>query len=86
MATAGMAGLEVDHRDHDDARAHLRGSLRVMVLTGSSDQHGYGKPIRIGEHTTTPEACATLLDRVTSGVEPVSACWGRNRGPPVHGL
>lgn len=76
MAAAGMAGLEVEHRDHDDdARAHLRGLAADLglVTTGSSDYHGDGKPNRIGEHTTAPDAYAALLDRVTSDLEPVSA-------------
>jgi predicted metal-dependent phosphoesterase TrpH len=57
LAAAGLAGLEVDHRDHDDAtRARLRDLARTLGLfvTGSSDYHGAGKPNRIGENTTTP--------------------------------
>ncbi len=57
LAAAGLAGLEVDHRDHDDAqRARLRevaASLDLLV-TGSSDYHGAGKPNVIGENTTDP--------------------------------
>jgi predicted metal-dependent phosphoesterase TrpH len=63
MAEAGMAGLEVDHRDHSDAeRAHLRelaDSLGLFV-TGSSDYHGTGKRNLLGENTTDP----TTLTRV----------------------
>lgn len=58
MAGAGLAGLEVDHRDHTaGARAHLRalaGDLGLLV-TGASDYHGVGKPNRLGEHSTAPE-------------------------------
>ncbi|MEE6280537.1 PHP domain-containing protein [Georgenia sp. MJ170] len=58
MAAAGLAGLEVEHRDHDDdARRHLRelaASLSLFV-TGSSDYHGAGKPNRLGENVTAPQ-------------------------------
>jgi predicted metal-dependent phosphoesterase TrpH len=63
LADAGLAGLEADHRDHDDAdRARLRelaGELDLLV-TGSSDYHGTGKLNRIGEHTTDP----AVLDEI----------------------
>jgi 3',5'-nucleoside bisphosphate phosphatase len=55
MAAAGMAGLEVDHRDHDPAdRAHLRALAADLGLftTGASDYHGGGKLNRLGENTT----------------------------------
>ncbi|MCM3660664.1 PHP domain-containing protein [Georgenia satyanarayanai] len=57
MAAAGLAGLEVDHRDHDDgAKAQLRdlASSLGLFVTGSSDYHGTGKPNRLGEHLTDP--------------------------------
>jgi predicted metal-dependent phosphoesterase TrpH len=58
LADAGLAGLEVDHRDHDPAeREHLRslaGALGLLT-TGASDYHGSGKVNRIGENLTTPE-------------------------------
>ncbi len=58
MAAAGLAGLEVDHRDHEPGeRAHLRGLAAELGLftTGSSDYHGTGKVNRIGENGTAPE-------------------------------
>ena len=64
MAAAGMAGLEVDHIDHDDeARAHLRGLAGELGLltTGSSDYHGTNKTVRLGEHSTAPEAYERLV-------------------------
>ncbi len=57
LAAAGLAGLEVDHRDHlPDERVALRGLARDLGLfvTGSSDYHGTGKLNEIGEHTTSP--------------------------------
>jgi predicted metal-dependent phosphoesterase TrpH len=71
MAAAGLAGLEVHHRDHDGAEIRhgldLAASLGLMV-TGSSDYHGVGKSNQLGENTTDPvvleqiEALATGLD------------------------
>jgi hypothetical protein len=46
MARWGLAGIEVDHQDHDEAaRAELRVIARELdlVVTGSSDFHGEGK-------------------------------------------
>ena len=63
MAAAGLAGIEVNHRDHDaDAVRHLTalaGSLRLLV-TGSSDYHGEGKLNRLGEFTTSPEVLEAI--------------------------
>lgn len=57
MAAAGMAGLEVYHRDHSAAEVQhgldLAASLDLFV-TGSSDYHGEGKPNLLGENTTDP--------------------------------
>lgn len=56
LAAAGLAGLEVHHRDHTaDMRDHLHDLARALglLVTGSSDYHGTGKLNRIGEHTTT---------------------------------
>jgi len=55
MASVGLAGLEVHHRDHTpDAVRHLAALARALGLlaTGSSDYHGEGKLNRLGEHTT----------------------------------
>jgi predicted metal-dependent phosphoesterase TrpH len=63
LADAGLAGLEVDHRDHDaDTRAHLRDLAAALGLfvTGSSDYHGAGKFNRLGENTTSPQVLETI--------------------------
>jgi predicted metal-dependent phosphoesterase TrpH len=74
MAAAGLAGLEVDHRDNAPAdRDRLRalaGELGLLV-TGASDYHGAGKDNRLGEHTTDPEVLDALLGQATSAVAPV---------------
>ena len=76
LAAAGLAGLEVDHRDNAPAdRERLRalaGELGLLV-TGASDYHGSGKDNRLGEHTTDPAVLEALLGQVTSGVAPVSS-------------
>ncbi|PFG42377.1 hypothetical protein ATJ88_1035 [Isoptericola jiangsuensis] len=66
LAAAGMAGLEVDHRDHDDVeRSALRGLATDLglLVTGSSDYHGTGKLNRIGERTTAPEVLDAIAAR-----------------------
>jgi predicted metal-dependent phosphoesterase TrpH len=76
LAAAGLAGLEVDHRDNAPAdRERLRalaGELGLLV-TGASDYHGSGKDNRLGEHTTDPAVLEALLGQVTSGVALVSS-------------
>jgi predicted metal-dependent phosphoesterase TrpH len=76
MVEAGLAGIEVDHREHDAAaRAGLRDLARRygLVRTGGSDYHGTGKPNRLGENTTDPRALERLLEQVTSGVRVLHA-------------
>lgn len=66
LAQAGLAGLEVHHRDHDAAeRARLLGLAHDfgLLVTGSSDYHGAGKLNRLGEHTTAPEVLASIVER-----------------------
>jgi len=64
LAGAGLAGLEVDHPDHDEAeRARLRAlaaGLRLLT-TGGSDDHGGLTGHRLGAETTTPEAFGQLM-------------------------
>jgi 3',5'-nucleoside bisphosphate phosphatase len=68
MAAAGMAGLEVHHRDHSaDQVRHgldLASSLDLFV-TGSSDYHGAGKPNLLGENTTDPLVLQRIEDLAT---------------------
>jgi predicted metal-dependent phosphoesterase TrpH len=68
MAAAGLAGLEVDHRDNPpEARSHLRGLAADLglLVTGASDYHGTGKPNRLGENTTEPAVLEQLLASAT---------------------
>jgi hypothetical protein len=64
MAEAGLAGLEVDHRDNPpDERARLRDLARDLdlLVTGASDYHGSGKDNRLGENTTAPEVLEAIV-------------------------
>jgi 3',5'-nucleoside bisphosphate phosphatase len=65
LADRGMAGIEVDHQDHDPAtRDKLRAIARNLglVATGSSDHHGTGKVGHdLGCNTTDPEEFDRLL-------------------------
>jgi len=68
LVDAGLFGLEVDHRDNPTAsRGHWLGLAERfgLVTTGSSDYHGAGKPNRLAENTTSPEAYAAIVARGT---------------------
>jgi 3',5'-nucleoside bisphosphate phosphatase len=64
LAAAGLAGLEVDHPDHDEVE---RARLRVLaadlglVITGGSDDHGDLTGHRLGVETTSPAAFEKLM-------------------------
>lgn len=63
MIDAGLLGLEVEHRDNpEEGRAFLRGlaAEHGLLMTGSSDYHGAGKPNLLGENTTSPEVLARI--------------------------
>lgn len=60
---AGLDGLEIDHRDNaSDDRDELRkiAQSRGILVTGSSDYHGSGKPNLLGENLTSP----AVLERI----------------------
>jgi predicted metal-dependent phosphoesterase TrpH len=73
LSEAGLAGLEVDHQDHDAGdRDRLRAIARNLglVVTGSSDYHGMGKRDHdLGVNTTAPEEYARLLDLAAGAAE-----------------
>ena len=75
LAAAGLAGLEADHEDHDRAeREHVRGLAADLglLVTGSSDFHGTHKTVRLGAHTTGPEAYERIV-ALARGVTPVAS-------------
>ncbi len=75
LAEAGLAGLEVDHRDNPpEARERLRvlaGELGLLV-TGASDYHGSGKDNRLGENSTDPQVLSAIVEQAT-GTQVVAA-------------
>ena len=66
MTEAGLAGLEVRHRDNSPAQqrrlSDIAASLGLLV-TGSSDYHGAGKPNVLGENTTSPDVLDAIEER-----------------------
>jgi predicted metal-dependent phosphoesterase TrpH len=63
---AGLDGVEVFHRDNGpEGRTSLMDLARErdLIVTGSSDYHGTGKPNRLGENTTAPEQLARIIRR-----------------------
>ena len=65
MAEAGLAALEMNHRDQDPEQ---REQVRLLAqrlglgLSGASDYHGTGKPNRLGENLMPPELLEQIVD------------------------
>lgn len=73
MIEAGLGGLEIAHRDNPDAaRAQLSelAARHNLIVTGSSDYHGAGKPNRLGENLTSVQSLRRIAAE-SSGVTPV---------------
>ena len=67
MIEAGLGGFEAFHRDVAPHVAQWLQQLAFkhdLVLTGSSDYHGTGKPNRLGENLTAPEMFERLKAQV----------------------
>ncbi|MCH6469551.1 PHP domain-containing protein [Sinomonas terrae] len=63
MIDAGLAGLEVYHRDNPEARRPFLLELAErngLFVTGSSDYHGLGKVNQLGENTTSVEVLGEI--------------------------
>jgi len=63
MIDAGLAGLEIYHRDNpEEGRTFLRriAERYGLLITGSSDYHGAGKPNLLGENLTSAEVFARI--------------------------
>ncbi len=68
MIDAGLLGLEVEHRDNpEEARVELRKIARDngLLITGSSDYHGSGKPNLLGENVTSEETFEAITELAT---------------------
>ena len=58
LKSAGLNGIEVDHRDHGANERNILRNIALeldLIITGSSDFHGTGKLNLIGENVTSPE-------------------------------
>lgn len=63
MIDAGLAGLEIEHRDNPAEGKEFLYKLAAkheLIVTGSSDYHGTGKPNRLGENLTSPDSLARI--------------------------
>ncbi|MEV4774252.1 PHP domain-containing protein [Microbacterium sp. LWH12-1.2] len=68
LIAAGLGGFEIDHRENTAAgkkMLHEIAAKHDLIITGSSDYHGTGKPNRPGENTTSEDMVARLIDRAT---------------------
>lgn len=73
LIDAGLGGVEVGHRENTDAgRATLLEIARAhdLIVTGSSDYHGDGKPNRLAENSTDPSQLERIVDQA-SGSAPI---------------
>ncbi|MDN3494695.1 PHP domain-containing protein [Planococcus sp. APC 4015] len=73
MLDAGLAGFELGHREN--VQPGIRMLQRIvadhdLIVTGSSDYHGLGKPNLPGENTTSDDMLARIVDS-GSGTDPV---------------
>jgi 3',5'-nucleoside bisphosphate phosphatase len=75
MAEAGLAGLEVRHRDNPAESQTRLVSLAAelgLLVTGASDYHGSGKENRLGENVTDPDTFEAIV-AMASGTDLVVA-------------
>jgi len=73
LIEAGLGGFELDHRENTpEGRAVLAELVAEhdLIVTGSSDYHGSGKPNRPGENTTSDAMVARIV-AAASGTAPV---------------
>jgi len=73
MLDAGLAGFELGHRENVEpgiGRLRALVSERDLIVTGSSDYHGRGKPNIPGENTTGDEMVRRIIGAGT-GSAPV---------------
>lgn len=66
MAKHGLAGIEVHHRDNSHADRNFLLELATaydLLVTGSSDYHGSGKPNQLGENLTRPQVLTAIAQQ-----------------------
>jgi len=75
VAAGGLAGLEVNHPDHDQAeraRLYALASDLRLIVTGGSDDHGTFNNAGLGRELTPPGSYEQLLS-IATGDKPVPA-------------
>ncbi|UPL11647.1 PHP domain-containing protein [Microbacterium sufflavum] len=68
LIDAGLGGFEVDHRENTAQGKRMLRELAArhdLIVTGSSDYHGSGKPNRPGENTTAEDMVQRLIERAS---------------------
>ncbi|NYD53006.1 PHP domain-containing protein [Microbacterium pseudoresistens] len=66
LVEAGLGGVEIEHRENTAAGKRRLRSFAAehdLIITGSSDYHGTGKPNLPGENTTDDEMVQRIIDR-----------------------
>lgn len=66
MLDAGLGGFELGHRENLESGIRTLRRLceeRDLIVTGSSDYHGLGKPNQPGENTTSDDMVARIIER-----------------------
>ncbi|CAB4970108.1 unannotated protein [freshwater metagenome] len=69
LISAGLDGIEVDHRDHspDEKTALIKlAKDNNLVMTGASDYHGNGKLNLLAEYTTSNDQWDALRSRANA--------------------
>lgn len=72
LIAAGLGGFEIEHRENTEAGKRTLRTLAAkhdLIVTGSSDYHGAGKPNRPGENTTADEMVSRIISSA-SGTRP----------------
>jgi len=68
LIAAGLGGFEIDHRENtEEGKRVLRhlAEKHDLIVTGSSDYHGAGKPNRPGENTTADAMVERIISAAT---------------------
>ena len=73
LIARGLAGFELDHRENTEQGKRILRRLvdqHDLIVTGSSDYHGLGKPNVPGENTTSDEMVERII-ALGTGSRPV---------------
>ncbi|MGO1507974.1 MAG: PHP domain-containing protein [Microbacteriaceae bacterium] len=72
LIAAGLGGFEIEHRENTEVGKRTLRTLAAkhdLIVTGSSDYHGAGKPNLPGENTTADEMVSRIISSA-SGTRP----------------